>query len=66
VTDLAHARQHDADAEALELGLSKGIASLFEVIDLEPIEAAPCPPFLRLVASDDPGIEATVKETLNV
>jgi hypothetical protein len=56
--DPAHAKQHDADAQALELGSPAGLAAMFEVLDLEPASRSPCAaqaprPQLRLVHSAD-------------
>ncbi len=49
IIDPANARQHDADAQALELGTPAAIASLFEVLELEPAVVAPVRPSLRIV-----------------
>jgi hypothetical protein len=56
VIDPGNAAQHDADAQALELGDERGIARLFDVIDLEPPQAAPRRPALRIVSSVKEGV----------
>jgi hypothetical protein len=50
--DPAHAAQHDADAQAIELGTPAGLAGLFDMIDLQPLPIRPQLPTLRLVTSE--------------
>jgi uncharacterized protein YfbU (UPF0304 family) len=68
VIDPAKAKQYDEEAQALELGTSAGLASLFEQIDLEPsIPPPPGRPILRLVSCRDEGeLHDSVKESVNV
>jgi hypothetical protein len=66
VIDPANAKQHDADAQALEVGFPAAMVGLFDLIDLEPMEAAPPRPFPRLVSSNDFPTEEPSKETANV
>jgi hypothetical protein len=54
IVDRGKAAQYDAEAQALELGDAKGIAELFDVIDLNPLEA-PARPMLRIVSSQKEG-----------
>lgn len=55
IIDPANARQHDADAQALELGTPACIASLFQHIDLAPVDGPirVAAPLLRLVSAAD-------------
>lgn len=52
LVDPANAEQHNADAQALELGTPRGIAAMFDQIDLEPADISARPrPTLSLVYS---------------
>jgi uncharacterized protein YfbU (UPF0304 family) len=49
--DPANAEQHNADAQALELGAPAGLARMFELIELEPVPMIA--PRLTLVKSEE-------------